>query len=131
VSDTALNGTEPVLDLDAMLEDLHNDFQGDIPIGGGEQAESGDASEGNEEDSPVGASEDGSASPDPGLDQVLPPGYVQFGEEVLPEIEVKALLQLNQRVRPIQTSPVGSKPPLRGLQPRLKPPMTRRICRPG
>lgn len=34
MTDTALNGTEPVLDLDAMLEDLHNDFKGDIPIGG-------------------------------------------------------------------------------------------------
>lgn len=99
MSDTALNGTEPVLDLDAMLEDLHNDFQGDIPLGGGEQAESGDASDGNEEEPSVGASEETDPSPDPGLDEVLPPGFVRFGEEILPEVEVKALLELNQRVK--------------------------------
>jgi hypothetical protein len=98
MSDTALNGTEPILDLDAMLEDLHNDFKGDIPIGGGE--ESGDASTGDDE---------GTVEPPPELEatetdtspdsEPLPPGYVQFGQEVLPENEVQALLELNRRVK--------------------------------
>ena len=35
----------------------------------------------------------------PALEAVLPPGYVQVGDEILPENEWKALLELNRRVK--------------------------------
>jgi hypothetical protein len=94
--DTAQNGTEPILDLDAMLEDLHNDFKGD-------ETESGDASTGNDEGTaeppPELEATDTDTSPDSELETVLPPGMVQFGPEVLPQQEVDALLELNRRVK--------------------------------
>ena len=112
MTDTALNGTEPTLDLDAMLEDLHNDFKGDIPIGGGEEdedtggggtgsAEQSDAGGGPEglatDSSGDGLDDDGAGSGD--LEEALPPGFLRVGEEVLPQNEVQALLELNRRVK--------------------------------
>ena len=96
----AQTSVEPVLDLDAMLEDLHNDFQGDIPIGGGETEEGGASSDGEgvADESPTPADEPTPPSSDD-LETVLPPGMVQFGQEVLPDQEVRALLELNRRVK--------------------------------
>jgi hypothetical protein len=101
MTDTAHIGTEPVLDLDAMLEDLHNDFKGDIPLGGGEE-ESGDVSTGDGEDTTESSTdaETDAGQPSPELPPELsvPPGFVQFGEEVLPESEVQTLLGLRKRL---------------------------------
>jgi hypothetical protein len=105
--------TSPVLDIDAMLEDLHNDFQDPEPKGRPEDDEEfarsapyTGASVGDDRQVPAdGAAEAGSGAQGAGgadteaLDNVLPPGFVQFGDEVLPENEVKALVELNRRVK--------------------------------
>jgi hypothetical protein len=99
--DTAQNGTEPVLDLDAMLEDLHNEFQGDpiVSEGDGDPGDGGVPPVEDQEPAVPTADEPTPPSPDAELDSVLPPGMVQFGEEVLPQNEVQALLELNRRVK--------------------------------
>lgn len=97
MTDTALNGTEPVLDLDAMLADLHNEFQGDPPSQDDGTSASADDAEAEEE---TGGAPD--APPGPGdseIEGLLPPGMVQFGDEFLPKQEVDALLELNRRVK--------------------------------
>lgn len=94
------NSVEPVLDLDAMLEDLHNEFQGEIPVGG-DETEDGGASPEEEEvepEAPTAPDEPTPPSSEPESD-VLPPGMVRFGQEILPEQEVTALLELNRRVK--------------------------------
>lgn len=100
----AQNSIEPVLDLDAMLEDLHNEFKGDIPIGGdgGPEPEDGGASSGEEEveaEVPTTSADPTPPSSEPEVEDLLPPGMVRFGQEVLPEQEVTALLELNRRVK--------------------------------
>ena len=101
---------EPTLDLDAMLADLHNDFKGDP--GGTETDSSGETVSTAGDDGGTAGSDDVHGQPEgePGsgvagatgetdLESLLPPGYVQFGDEVLPEVEVKALVELNRRVK--------------------------------
>jgi hypothetical protein len=96
----------PVLDLDAMLKDLHNEFQGDVddtggtePSGEGDSSGSGDAS-GVEGTGTPGGDDDGvEGSGVPDVGDLLPPGYVRVGEEVLPEVEVRAFLELNRRLK--------------------------------
>lgn len=97
---------KPLLDLDAMLEDLHNGFpepeEGGKPEDDEEFARSAPYSGSRTADTDVPGDE-----PEPGdqeagdqtLDTLLPPGYVQVGDEVLPETEWKALLELNRRVK--------------------------------
>ena len=99
---------KPLLDLDAMLEDLHNGFP--------EPEEKAGKSEDDEEfarsapytgvgrtaDTDVPGDEpepEDQAAVDQTLETLLPPGYVQVGDEVLPENEWKALLELNRRVK--------------------------------
>lgn len=98
MTDTAPVSIEPVLDLDAMLEDLHNEFQGE-PEGDGTSGDGGVPPVQEEELDRPTSGEPTSPSPDAELDHVLPPGMVQFGEEVLPQDEVKALLEFNRRVK--------------------------------
>lgn len=107
MTDTAQETVEiqtPVLDLDAMLADLHNDFK-DEP-GGTDEAEghesgvdSGEVQLAGVSGDDVGVGDSGGESSSADLEDLLPPGYVQFGDEVLPEVEVKALVELNRRVK--------------------------------
>ena len=87
---------KPFLDLDAMLEDLHNGFSQEEAEVETPTVENGTADTDVPGDEP--GSEDQTES-DPALEAVLPPGYVQVGDEVLPENEWKALLELNRRVK--------------------------------
>ena len=96
---TAQDFTEPVLDLDAMIEDLHNEFQGDP---GGESQDDATSAGGADAEAAeeTGGAPDAPPGPgDPDLDAMLPPGMVQFGDEVLPKNEVDALVELNRRVK--------------------------------
>ena len=106
MTDTAQETVEiqtPVLDLDAMLADLHNDFK-DEP--GGDDGGTTDDGAGVSDDRQVSdpaAGEDGSGAPGESgedassLDDLLPPGYVQFGDTVLSERDATALVQLHNR----------------------------------
>jgi hypothetical protein len=100
MTDTAQEFTEPVLDLDAMIEDLHNEFQGDPP---GDESQDDATSAGGADTEAAeetgGAPEAPPGPGDPELDALLPPGMVQFGDEVLPKNEVDALIELNRRVK--------------------------------
>lgn len=118
MSDTA---QEPALDLDAMLQDLHNEFQGDPPerdenfglskpYGGTEDlsTDGSDAGTADGTDSllsgggtdvgdgqPTGSGSDGEDQ----LDQIVPPGYVKVGDQVVSELEARAFLGLNERIK--------------------------------
>lgn len=100
----------PVLDLDAMLEDLHNEFQdepegsdGDTTTDDGtgvrDDRQVSDSGAGEGESGDDGAVGEAVSSSESGVGDLLPPGYVRLGEEILPEQEVKALLELNRRVK--------------------------------
>ena len=99
---------KPFLDLDAMLEDLHNGFPQEEAEVETPTVENGTADTDVPGDEP--GSEDQTES-DPALEAVLPPGYVQVGDEVLPENEWKALLELNRRVKDEPGPRPGSAPP--------------------
>ena len=88
---------EPVLDLDAMLLDLHNEFKGEP----GGEVETGEASTGNDEDDvgETSATEASEVTDSPDLDQILPPGYVKVGDQVVSELEARAFLGLNERIK--------------------------------
>lgn len=108
MSDTA---QEPALDLDAMLQDLHNEFQGDPPerdenFGlskpydptdrGADAADTGDDIAATGADDVDGEPE---GQTDPGLDDLVPPGYVKVGDQVVSELEARAFLGLNERIK--------------------------------
>ena len=102
MSETAQEVTEitpPVLDIDAMLEDLHNDFQEPEKTGRPEDDEEFARSAPYAGTGATADAEVDETPPLPELDSVLPPGFVQFGDEILPENEVKALVELNRRVK--------------------------------
>lgn len=102
MTDTAQEVTEitpPVLDIDAMLEDLHNDFQEPEKTGRPEDDEEFARSAPYTGTGATADAEVDETPPLPELDSVLPPGFVQFGDEILPENEVKALVELNRRVK--------------------------------
>jgi hypothetical protein len=103
----------PMLDLDAMLEDLHNGFQ-DPPEQEGAKPEhdeefgrsepyrgvSGTPEGSDAASGGVGGS--GTGEPEAiseGVGDLLPPGYVRVGEEVLPEAEVRGFLDLNRKLK--------------------------------
>lgn len=84
---------EPSLDLDAMLADLHNDFP--------DPEVSADL-EGAGEEAPGGEVETTSSTEPPSLPDtpdILPPGLVDFGGEIMPIEEAQALLELNRQVK--------------------------------
>ncbi len=105
MTDTAPGGIQfdsPALDLDAMLEDLHSDFKGDPPSG---EEDGSDGSDTGADVTDTAAQGDEGAPPetpsagDGELDGMLPPGLIQVGDELLPVEEVRALLELNRRVK--------------------------------
>ena len=97
MSDTApdFEMEEPSLDLDAMLSDLHNDFPDpEVPA---DLAEVGEPEPtGEVEVDPFGMAETPSPVDTP---EILPPGLVEFGGEIMPIQEAQALLELNRQVK--------------------------------
>jgi hypothetical protein len=88
--------TDPVLDLDAMLADLHADFPDPTPPSS--DVDPGDVeSEGEDDDGDRVAPVDTSTPPPES--NLLPPGMVEFGGEIMSETEARALLQLNRLVK--------------------------------
>ena len=103
-SEEVVQITSPVLDLDVMLADLHNEFSEETDDTGGDDASGGTSGDTGDTTTGVAADPSGDGQHDDGTDStdlsgLLPPGYVRFGEEILPEQDVKALLELNRRVK--------------------------------
>ena len=84
---------EPSLDLDAMLADLHENFPEPETSAGLEEPTPGEEEPGGEE--ATGASEPSL----PETPDLLPPGMVDFGGEIVPIAEAQALLELNRQVK--------------------------------
>lgn len=98
MTDTAPEYHEPELDLDAMLADLQAGFPAPTAA---EPASPADAGEEEPVEEAISSTESSSTeTPEiPDTSDLLPPGMVQFGDEVLPLEEAQALLELNRRVK--------------------------------
>ena len=111
----------PMLDIDAMLDTLHNELQVDDPEESGVKPEDDEnfglskpygTPEGVVDTEEVPEGDAGQADPD-----LLPPGYVRVGEEVLSETEARALLELNRRVKDDPDTATRVRNALLGQQP--------------